>query len=249
MITFGVGTMYGIPLTTAAGVAIANPTPIQLAVLQEVQADFSFDEKTLYGAYQDPVAFGRGKAKKTFKAKAANFSAAGLGSLFFGITPTLGIQATSDNEPHTIAATVTVAPPASGVFATDMGVIYAATGIALKCVASAPAVGQYSVVVATGVYTFNAADVGTAAYISYEYTATSTVASKILMTNQLMGYAPQIIVELSAPYNGHQMNVHLNSCYCSKLTLPFKNEDFSVQELDWTAIADAGGNIGTLSIQ
>lgn len=249
MIIFGVGSMYGVPLTNAAGAAISNPTPIQLAVLQEVQADLSFDEKTLYGAYQLPVAFGRGKGKFTFKAKAANFSAQGLGSLFFGLTPSAGIQATSDNEAHTIAATVTIAPPSSGVFAADLGVTYALTGIPFTCVASAPAVGQYSYVLATGVYTFNASDVGVAALISYEYTATSTVAQKIVITNQLMGYAPIIKVELSTPYNGHQMNVHLNQCICSKLTLPFKNEDFSVQELDWTAIADASGTIGTLSIQ
>jgi hypothetical protein len=248
MIVFGVGTLYGVPLTTAAGVAVTNPTPVQLAVLQEVQGDFSFDEKTLYGAYQDPVAFGRGKAKKTFKAKAANFSAAAFGSIFFGLTPTAGIQATSDNEVHAFAATVTIAPPSTGTFLTDLGVQYQTTGIALTRVSTGPTVGQYAVNVSTGVYTFNASETGNA-LISYEYTATSTSASKIALTNQLMGYAPSFQCELSLPYNGHQMNIHLNACYSSKLTLPFKNEDFSIQEFDFTAISDASGNIGTLSMQ
>jgi hypothetical protein len=249
MIIFGVGTMYGTPLTNAAGVAVTNPLTSQMGVLQEVQGDFSFDEKTLYGAYQDPVAFGRGKGKKTFKAKVANLSAQAIGNLFFGIPPTAGIQATSDNEAHTGATTITIAPPSSGTYLNDLGVVYATTGIPLTPVTSGPAVGQYSVNTSTGVYTFNASDVGAALLISYEYTATSTSAYKIGISNQLMGYAPTVKVELSLPFNGHQANIHLNQCIFSKLTLPFKNEDFSVQEMDWTCIADASGNIGTYSLQ
>ena len=125
------------------------------------------------------------------------------------------------------------------------------TGVPFQNVGSGSltAAGQYKVNLTTGVYTFAAGDVGSTVLISYEYTATSTVAQKIPFANQLMGYAPTIKVELSLPYNGHQMNVHLNNCICSKLTMPFKNEDFSIQELDFTAIADASNNIGTISIQ
>lgn len=252
MIVFGVGTLYGVPLTTNTGAAVANPTPVQFGVLQDASGDLSFDEKTLYGAYEMPVAFGRGKGKFNFKAKAANISAAAFGSLFFGITPTAGIQATADNEAHAVPTTpyqVTITPPSSGVFATDLGVLYAATGIALTRVASGPAAGQYSVNTGTGVYTFAAADTGANVLISYEYTATSTSTYKIPFANVLMGSAPTFIAELSLPYNGHQLNIHLNNCVSSKLSLPFKNEDFSVQEFDFMALADAGNNIGTLSIQ
>jgi hypothetical protein len=247
MIVFGTGYLYGVPLTTASGAAVANPTPAQLAVMQEVAGDMSFDEKLLYGQYQFPVAFGRGKGKFSFKAKAANFSGAALGSLFFGLTVSAGIQATADSESHAFATTVTIAPPNSGTYVTDLGAVYASTGIALTRVASGPTVGQYSVNVATGVYTFNVGDTGNV-LISYEYTATSTTASKILVSNQLMGYAPTFYAELSLPYNGHQLNIHLNNCLSSKLTLPFKNEDFSIQEFDFMAIADAANNIGTYSI-
>lgn len=247
MIVFGVGYLYGVPLTTGSGAAISNPTPAQVAVLQDVASDMSFDEKTLYGANQFPVAFGRGKGKFTFKAKAANFSAQALGSLFFGTAPTAGIQATSDSESHAFAATVTITPPASGTYANDLGVVYATTGIALTRVASAPAVGSYAVNIGTGVYTFNAAEVGTGLF-SYEYTATSTTAQKFTLTNQLMGYAPTFYAELSLPYSGHQLNLHLNSCVSSKLSLPFKNDDFSIQEWDFMALADATNSLGVWSI-
>jgi hypothetical protein len=40
----------------------------------------------------------------------------------------------------------------------------------------------------------------------------------------------------------------LNNCVGSKISLPFKNEDFSVQEFDFMALADASNNIGTISL-
>jgi len=248
MIIFGVGTMYGVPLSDASGAAISNPTPVKLGVLQEVQGDMSFDEKTLYGANQFPLAFGRGKGKFTFKAKAADFSAQALGSLFFGASSSAGIQATVDGESHAAATTITITPPASGTYTTDYGVLYSATGLPLTRVASAPSVGQYSVNTGTGVYTFNASEVGTL-LISYEYTATSTSAAKFNITNQLMGYAPTFQAELSLPFNGHQYNLKLLNCVSSKITLPFKNEDFSVQEFDFTALDNGSGSLGVWSLK
>jgi hypothetical protein len=54
-----------------------------------------------------------------------------------------------------------------GPWATDTGVVYSATGVALRAVASAPSTGQYSV--AAGAYTFSAGDAGAAVAISYGY--------------------------------------------------------------------------------
>ena len=251
MIVFGTGTLYGIPLTDQTGTAITNPTPIQFGVLQEVSVDISFDEKTLYGAYQFPVAFGRGKGKVSAKAKAADFSAQALGSLFFGATPSAGIRSVVDNVAVTVPAvstyTITPTVPSSGTWATDLGVRYSSTGISLTRVASAPTVGQYTV--AAGVYTFAAADASAAVLISYEYTATSTTQYTIAIANQLMGQAPSFQAQLSLPYNGKQMVLKMNNCVASKLSLPVKNEDFSMQEFDWTALADASGNIGVLSLR
>ena len=251
MLVFGVGTLYGVPLTDATGAAIANPTPVQFGVLQEASADLSFDEKTLYGAYQFPVAFGRGKGKFSFKAKSADFDAKAIASLFFGNTVTAGIRAVVDNVAGTVpgvsAYTVTPTVPGSGTWATDLGVRYASTGIPLTRVASAPAAGQYSV--AAGVYTFAAADANANVLISYEYTATSTTQFQVPITNQLMGQAPSFQAQLSLPYAGKQLTLKMNNCVSSKLTLPFKNEDFSVSEFDFMALADASGTIGTVSIK
>jgi hypothetical protein len=251
MIVFGVGTLYGIPLTDQTGTAIANPSPVQIGVLQEVAADLSFDEKTLYGAYQFPVAFGRGKGKFTFKAKAADFSYQAMASLFFGnlSSAVAGIRNVVDNFAATVPTTpfqVTITPPSSGTFATDLGVRYASTGLALTRVASAPTTGQYSL--SGAIYTFSTGDAGASVLISYEYTATSTTNFQIPVANQLMGYAPSFQTQLHLPYNGKNLTLKLNNCVASKFSLPFKNEDFSVQEFDFMALADASNNIGTISL-
>ena len=254
MYIFGVGNLYGVPLTDANGNAIANPTPRQFGTLQSIKGDLSFDEKTLFGAYSYPVAFGRGKAKTTFTADIANFDILAMGALYFGQTPSAALLGVSDNEPHQVPAvttyTVIVAPPNTGVFSNNLGVRYASTGIALTVVAAgSEAAGKYSFNAGTGTYTFAVADASANILISYEYTASSTTAYEMVIANQLMGTAPSFQTELSVPYNGHQLIVKLNNCVSSGLSLPFKNEDFSINQFKWTALVDASGNLGTIAVR
>jgi hypothetical protein len=54
-----------------------------------------------------------------------------------------------------------------GPWASDLGVVYVATGVALSAVLSAPSVGQYCV--AGGAYSFSAGDAGVGVAISYGY--------------------------------------------------------------------------------
>ena len=248
MISFGAGVLIGTQKTNAAGAAVANATPVQFGVLQDVSLDMSFEEKLLYGANQYPVAFGRGKGKGAGKASLADFNGRIYGDLFIGGGTTAGIRAAvidfAANIPTT-PFTITVTPPSSGTFATDLGVRNAATGQPMIRVASAPAAGQYS---QTGaVYTFAAADTGTGVLISYEYTATSTTARIATMSNQLMGFAPTFEVLLTQPYAGKVQQVKLPVCIASKLTLPLKNDDFTMLDFEFTAIADVTGNVGYIA--
>jgi hypothetical protein len=247
---FGTGILYGVMTNDAAGNPAVNPTPVQFGTLQDVSMDFSFEEKMLYGAYQFPLAVGRGKGKIELKAKVANISGSILSDLIFGISSTAGIRAIvsgfATSVPASSPYTVTITPPNSGIFANDLGVINSVTGLPMKLVATAPATGQYSV--SAGVYTFAAADTGLAISISYEYTATSTTAKTVSLTNQLMGYAPSFSARLGLTYGGKSLDVTLNKCMSSKFSLPFKNDDFAIPEFDFSAFADAGGNLGVIAL-
>ena len=239
---FGSGTLFGVRTD------VTNPTPVQFGALQDVSIDFQFNMKELYGQYQFPLTVARSTAKVTGKAKFARVSGRAFNDLFFGQTLATGQQATALNEAAAIPTTpfqVTVANAAA--YVADQGVAYAATGIPLVRVGSAPALGQYSVNVATGVYTFAAADTGLQVLLSYAYTVSAS-GQKFTIANQLLGAAPQFQVVLNEVYQGKQMNVQLNACISSKLSLPTKVEDFVVPEIDFSAFADAAGNIGLISL-
>jgi len=320
MYGFGAGTLIGVQTQNAAGAAVANATPVQFGTLQDISGDISFEEKLLYGAYQFPVAVGRGKGKLAFKAKTASMYGSIFGDLFFGTGSTFGIKDIVNNVAATIGGSpyqVNITPPASGTFVSDLGVLNGTTGLPYTKVASAPATGQYcttpavtgatcsyatnvmtctvagtgnfavgqtvtSAGVAAGTYitslgtgtggtgTYNlstspgtisaqattagvaylfaAADTGKPVQISYEYSAVSTTAKIVTVTNQLMGYAPIFRAALNFQFNGKDFVFNLNNCVSTKLSLPLKNDDFVIPEFDFSAFADAAGNIGYVAL-
>ena len=249
MIIFGAGKLIAVPTTDALGNAIAVPTPVVVAVMQDVSVDFDYETKTLHGEKQFAVAIARGKAKIGWKAKSGDFSGTALGSLFLGAQPTAARKGAVVDEAKTIPSattyTITIAPPSSGVFATDLGVINAVTGQQMTRVSSAPTAGQYSLNVATGIYTFAAADASVPVLISYEYSIASSATSSLFsISNQLMGYTPTFSAIFYNQYAGKTLAMKLNSNVLGKLSLPFKNDDFTTNDLDAEAFADASGNVG-----
>jgi hypothetical protein len=251
MIQFGSGKLIATPTNLADGSAIANPTPVVLGIMQEVNLDLSVDLKTLYGSGMYPVAVGQGKAKIDLKAKYADISGGVLGSLFFGQGASAGIKdAVFDfaaSVPGSSTYTITVVPPSSGSFVADLGVFDATTGAQLTRVASAPATGQYTV--SAGVYTFASADASRAVLLNYEYSATSTTAQYWNITNRQMGYTPSFSVLLKGDYDGKAIIAKFNRCVSGKLSLPFKNEDFAVPDFEASGFSDAAGNVGWICIK
>lgn len=240
---FGSGIFWGTPLLDASGNTIANPTPTQLGVLQDMSIDISFDTKMLYGQNQFPVAVGRGKGKMSGKAKLAQLNGRMINDLMFGQTMTSGIVSdVNDTNGAVIPATpfqITVVPPTSGTFAYDLGV-KDSNGLPFTRVASGPTAGQYTV--SAGVYTFALADVGKTVFISYQYTATSTVAKKSTVLNLPMGYAPSFKADIFVPYAGKSLIFTIPNCIASKFGISTKQDDFLVPEFDFEGFADGAGN-------
>lgn len=244
---FGAGNMYVTQLQDANGNAIANPTPYPLMALQEGSVDISGDVKELYGQNQFPVAAGRGKVKMQVKVKPARILAGVWNSIFFGQTLNPGLIAVNtDTVGQAIPATpfnITPTPPNTGTYAADMGVIDA-NGNPMTRVASAPATGQYSVNVATGQYTFAAADTGKTVYINYQYTtSTATTGNKQTVQNLPMGYAPTFKADLTVSYLGKITTFSFPKAVATKMGIGFKNEDFSVPEFSFSAFDNGAGQV------
>ncbi len=243
MFEFGSGTLFGFP---SSGNTAPNPTPMKFGTLQDVSLDISGDIKQLYGQKQFPEAVARGKCKISGKAKFAQINGKLMNDMFFGQPLGTGMIKTALDEAATVPATpfqVTVTN--SATFKQDWGVRYASganAGIPLARVAASPAVGQYSVNTASGVYTFASGDTGAAVQISYTFTAAAT-GTQLNITNQLMGFAPTIQVLLQTVYNASQFNVLLYAVVASKLSFATKQEDFIIPEFDFEAFANAAGQV------
>lgn len=239
--SFGSGTLVGVRTD------VATATPSQFGVLQDVQIDFSATLKELMGQNQFAVAVARSSMKVTGKIKSAKIVASVYNDLFFGQTAVTGAILQVVNEAAAVPTTpyqVTVANAAT--FLTDLGVLNATTGLPLKKAASAPATGQYAVNSATGVYTFAAADTTVPVLVSYTYSAASG-ATKITIANQLQGAAPTFQMNLAETYNSKVLNFQLNACTANKLSFPLKNSDWTINDVEFQAFADAAGVIGSMT--
>jgi hypothetical protein len=240
MYSFGSGVLLG----TRSD--IANATPVNFGLVQEVTIEESATVKEIYGQYQYPLVAARGTVKTTGKAKVARISGLAFANLFYGVTPSSGQLSTAFAEAGSVPASspYTVTVVNSATFADDNGVVYASTGLPLTKVASAPASGQYSV--ASGVYTFSSADSGKAVLVTYTYGLASS-GQKLTVTNPLLGTTPTFQALFYTTFQGQPVTLKLNNCVSNKLTLQTKLEDFTMPEFDFSCFADSAGNIMTWS--
>jgi hypothetical protein len=240
MYSFGSGVLLG------TRTDIPNATPVNFGLVQDVTIEETATIKELTGQFQRPVAIARGTIKTHGKAKVARISGMAFANLFYGVTPSAGQLATSFAEAGTVPATTpfTVTVLNAATFTDDEGVLYAATGLPLTKVASAPASGQYSV--AVGVYTFNSADAGKAVLTSYTYTA-SGAGQKFTVANQLLGTTPTFQAVFYTTFQNQAILLKLNNCTSNKLSFQTKLEDFVLPEFDFSCFADAAGNVMTWS--
>lgn len=237
---FGAGTLISIPTVT-------HPTPTQFGALQGVEIDFDFTTKELYSSNQYPIALARGTAKITGKASNAQIDTRVYNDIFFNqpVAAQNGqtIMALGEAGSVPASSTYTITVTHSATFVEDLGVKYAATGIALVNVASLTAAGQYTY--SSGVYTFYSGDASANVLISYSYTVTS--GKTLTITNQLLGSAAYFEANLQCTFQGNVFSMILYRCMSSKLTFPFKLEDFMMNDFEFAAFANDAGNVGIIT--
>jgi len=242
---FGPGSLWGIS-------TVAGSTPREFAKLQDVAVDFSFTAKELHGQMQYPLAIARGTGKCTCKAKLAVISANVFNDIFFGQT-----VAKTDTV-RTANRELASIPPASGPYTvaavnlatwtTDLGVTNALTGQAMTLVGALTAVGQY--MVTAGVYTFYSGDAGVPVRLNYLYTDATQF--QIAIANQLLGQTPYFKAVFNQKTNVYGIQKEatfvFNACTSSKLNFNTKSTDWVIPEFDFEVMADAGDNVGTLTL-
>jgi len=229
---------------------IPNATPTKFADLQDVSVDFSGTNEDVYGEGQYPVATGRGKGKIACKAKSAQIQSRVFADLYFGAPLNAGRSAFAQAEagiiPSVAVAGVYALPVANAAnFQKDLGVLYAASNIPFQRVATAPAVGQYTVD-ANGIYNFAAADEGVPVVFNYLWLDASKGQTMTYM-NPDQGIQPIFSASLATSYTssaGQKGTVlTLYACISDKLSLATKQAGWMIPEFDFSAQADDAGRI------
>jgi hypothetical protein len=244
---FGTGTLI------ARQPNLVEAPPFMFGLLQDVSLDFDQTFESVVGQNKIAVALGDGELKITGKAKFAR--------LRMPLNPFAGQTSASGMEKMVGAAEATSIPAASPyvyVVANasltpleDCSVFYQSNGIQLVPVASSPSVGQYAFDAATGTYIFAEGDAWAPVYVYYASGAPS--GRRQGLPNPLMGTAPIFEVYFKTATTNFgvakEVTIKLNACKSSKLSLGFANQKFVIPDLDFQAMADASGNVFTLSME
>lgn len=250
MITFGAGIMIGTQTYDGNGNAVAVPTPIQFGILQEVTPDESFELKKLYGQYKFPVAVGQGKGTMSLKAKLANISAELHNTFMYGLSLASTYEAIYDDQTGTLITTALgeiITPTLNGTALADLGVVSAVNGVPYTRVATAPTSGQYGYQSGTGAWFFSAVDAGKKVFIDYAYgNSAITTGKNLVLTNQLMGLQPVFAVDLQTRYLGKTLYIHYPQVVATKLSRSWKNDDFTIYDLEMEAFADVNGVVADM---
>ena len=238
---FGVGYVYG------KRTDVSNTQVAFFGTTQEWELNIDQKLVNLMGQYKDPVDVAPSERTVTGKVKFARLQMSMWGNLLFGITPTSssGIDMVVGETKTTTTTTYTVASAAA--FSGDLGVYYAASGIALTPVASAPTAGQYVAGAAgVGTYTLNASD-SAASLLQFSYMKTATDQLSVTVTQALMGSGPVVELDFSNPYavqgTTKKLNIQILSARISKSPLQFKNANYMIPDMEFTAFLNSAGNL------
>lgn len=236
---------FGAGVLTLYNPAGSPVNPIQVGVLKEVSVDFKSTTKELRGAYRFAVDIAAGPMTISgkFKFQQIDYS---LVAAVTGSTAATGytrVAETAATAIPTTPYTITVAPPNSGTFTRDLGVISQSGMTSMDRVTGTPVTGQYSVSTAT--YTFAAADTGTNVVIRYAYGVTGTESGTTQnLANSLMGSNTVYSLELGNTFRSKNSYLRLPAIIIPSLSMGWKSEDYMEADMEFSAFVDPStGNI------
>lgn len=238
---FGTGDSIFVPTRDADGIAVVVPTPIELPSCVDIGIEKKGEAKKHEGKFQYSLASAIAKRSIEVQLTCNMHSAK---SLIISTNEAVAASYAALYSPNTstaIPATpfqITATPPNSGVFKQDMGVRFEDTGEQLTRVASSPITGQYSLVDATGVYTFAAADTGKKVFTKYTYSV-ATGGSSVTEYNRLQGESPEYnLILTSGKYRGVQVMFEAPIVTVKDVSQPFKNGDYMAQKITCDVLAN-----------
>ena len=79
--------------------------------------------------------------------------------------------------------------------------------------------------------------------LNYTYGSHRATGYNLAGNNQLMGVLPTFQIVLANQFKGKSQTLTLFACVSSKLSLPFKQDDYQVAEIDFMAQDNGAGQV------
>jgi hypothetical protein len=130
-------------------------------------------------------------------------------------------------------------------FDKDLGIVYHATSVPLQRVADAPALGQYTVDEATGIYHLSADDSATEFRMVYAYT-NPNAGITLNIVNQAIGTTPTFQLDYATTDSGDTMYVRMYQGIGADVKIASKLSDFAVPEFDFEFFCNEADELGVI---
>ncbi len=216
------GTIFFIP-------AGNDPTPVKVGGLQDITTTFKTGVKPVGSQYRHAIKFTVDNCSITAVAKQAKIDGAMFAQIVYGKSWSQGSRKVIVDQEATVPGGLAVTPSFTGTYVLNLGVVDAATGLPMTCVASSPGAGEYSV--SAGTYRF--ASAGGKVRISMAYD--STDGKSLDLTNEVFQFAPTFAVMLSTEFNCKQVGFWLPYAVSEQLVIPARLEQYAIPEFSFQA--------------
>lgn len=230
---FGAGRLY---IKEAAG---ATPQAHRVGTLQGVTLSFKADKKDLFGSNRYPVATAQGRQTIEGKADFATFDGRLLAAVLGG-TVTTGRSIFYD-EALTIAGASVQTTNVTGF--EDFGVDDASGNPMTRVAGGAEVLGSYSCDT-DGTYTFHASQSGT---VRVYYRYTTSAGFNAAGANAALAAQTHFVGIFQDEWDNagttERFGCELYAIAIPSLDLTFKNDDFAVENLTFSAGANSSGNV------
>lgn len=237
-IVFGLGSLF---------VKDSLGNSAKIATIKQFGVNFSEDDVELTAGAKFPIDQRSGPAKAEGKIKVAAYEPMFGHLVMAGSTLEAGYEALADEEPATIPATpgpYTVTVSHAADFVRHWAVRFAgkAGRPMTRVFTGVPTAGQYSVVEATGVYTFAAADQGKPILISYQHKVTAS-GQTLVITNAPMGTGTTCSLLGYREDEGKVLGYYFPTARVKGLNAQFEAGKHMEPEHDWKAFAEPGQTV------
>jgi hypothetical protein len=225
----------------------ANQTPIVLQMIDSLSFEYTKETEPVNDANGNRVDSFVKSQTLNGKIETKELESQLIKAVMLGATLAPGSKVGGIHQAPIPATPFQITVPQGATFAENLGVVDLTAGKKMAVGATSNGAGIYSINVATGVYTFNTADVGHQVQIFYRYTATDgvTVTASALTSSTT---EPVLAIYFNS-LTGSKWSIHVPRAKFPNLSVGMSKDTWGTVSLSWEAEVDSLNQLCKFSVK